>query len=206
MVCVGGGYWSANERPGYPGYDGKGAQEYRADSDAVVDAMLRWASAKPSGNLNVLLMTTAPPTSPGYAYSSQFQAGLARLGHSYTITGALGNFGAYEPLDFDVTCAPDIMDTSAYHGLTTSAAKIDYILTHQGALLVDSTGAFGTPGPMARYGIVTSAGWHSSHGAGVYQRNFGAAPEYKLVFFTTRYLTLGTNTQGVIGSWDGPLS
>ncbi len=220
-LAVAGGNYCFFNNGAYPGYDGftVGGTEFRVDSDAASDALIRWLARKPTGPCSVLV---CDGDETSYEFGDEFQAGLTRNGHTFTVTGDVAAFGGYDPLDFDVLCAPGELSAMTYHGLVYSNEVFDYILSHGGAVLA-------CPNFLSdlweRYGIVLNA-WHNNHPleSSPYQRPFYCAPIgellYKLVRYTTLYLTVGTNLkggtlnvygceydgcgQGVVALWDGP--
>jgi hypothetical protein len=216
LISVGGLVWNKNENAGFYGYD-----TYPDDSDAALDAMLRWGANKPSGALSLLEVQSESAAAGAGAYGSAFNAGLARLGHTVTLTGFGNKFNGYEPLDYDVLILLDttLSTTETYQGSAVYNTKVDYILSHGGAILLDNIN-----GRVDRYGLdIQGSPNHASHPATPSQRPFycdAIGPLlYKLALQTTKIVTAGTNVmggeatvyacnvahaQGVIGLWTKP--
>lgn len=192
LILVGGPSWSDNLTGGFAGYNGPpgGTTEYQADSDAATDAMLRWLAQKPSAALNLLVVVVGGTTS---SFGTHFQAGLTRLGHTYTLTESATTWTGFEPLDYDVVCTPDLLSSFSYQGQGTSAQKFDWVLSHNGAVLAEAA----LTSNFDRYGFLVS-GTHSFHSP--WQRPFSCAPiggsTYKLATASTRVILTTTNTKG----------
>jgi hypothetical protein len=167
MICAAGaitGAWSndsytvPNSTTTWTGFNGLSAGDntFYATSLAATDAFVQWLTGKSTG-ADILVCSQGLWNVP---FSNQFQIALADLGHNVTSTGTY-NFNGYEPLDYDMLCGPQVLNTpSAYHGRTSSADIYDYYLDHGGALLTES----GYSNVWTRYGF---------HGKGYHQAVYG---------------------------------
>jgi len=207
MIGVGYGYWSADHRYGYSGFDGYPTfygenTEFRASSRLWLGKAVKWLTGKETG-ANILIVqegTGAQDTPSGYEWGNEFQLGLDALGHTYTLTNSLVDWGAEEPLDYDLMLCHTLDNAHTYHGLSLATEKLDYFLANGGHLMTDF-GVF----DWARYGFAGSQ-WHDNHGAAYgapdwkYQRPFYCSPLgadlFALVYYTTAKVVAATNTIG----------
>ena len=122
-----------NTWPSYPGFNGysQTGGEFLADSTRTALAIIRWLTNKTTGARILILWDGVDDRE----YGTEWQAAMTSAGHLITSTGATSNFGAYEPLDFDVVCMGGNLDGSSYHGLSNAQAKVDYILSNGGHIL-----------------------------------------------------------------------
>lgn len=129
---------TADDRYGsYAGYDGFGFDQAQASSDRLFGAVVTWLTGKASG-ANILLCTSGPPTSVGHAFGTEFQAGLTRNGHSFTIRGeSTWNDSTWDPLDYDMACIQGygVYPAGSYHGAVGQEDCWAYLLTHGGNVL-----------------------------------------------------------------------
>jgi len=228
MIVVGYGYWSGTQSAGAPGFDGFPAlnTQFQALSRSTLEAMMTWVCGG-AGAKNVLITSSDPQTSG--QWSPEFTNALTAAGHTFTLTGDISKFGAYDPLDFDMMFCEDLFSVAeTYNGMTVSWDKFDFLLGENLPLIVDlrMTGA----GEFERYGFNKIPAFHTAHGSTYgapewkYQRPFHCAPmgaaQYGLVKYTTTIFEAGTNimggtsavynceadvadNEGVIGLWDG---
>lgn len=215
-LFIGGTYWATNGRAGFAGFNGTNATDmsFNADSTDLLDNCIRWLCGKASG-ANLLLVTTIAGGA-SINFDTRFRDALDALGHTYDITDAVNNFNGYEPLDYDLTCIAATISSGTYHGLTTHADKITYILNNKGKLLID----YNQTNTYSAWGVDASS-LHSAHTPAqrpVTGSVIKPAGTVKAVMASSLQLHTGTNTkggtsavefcdthgtQGVIGWWQG---
>lgn len=159
---------TSNRYPSYGGYDGYQSADdiqYRDMSDRFYAAAVAWLSGKGSG-ANVLLCTTADPTPAGHPFSYEFQDGLTRAGHTYTIKGDSGftDGGSYDPVDYDVTFVSSrlSMPSPSYHGVAgTYYDRWEQLLCRDGGNIFFEAGVY----PMIEWGFNfdEATHWYSDH-------------------------------------------
>jgi hypothetical protein len=116
LVMWGGDYWDTNDRyPSYPGYDGWNGTQHQSFHDALLGALIDWVTEGVTG-ANIGLWGYRQVGSQ-YAYGSQFEAALVRLGHTVTNHPLSGGWQGSDPRNYDV-CIGTFTDGSVPHPVT----------------------------------------------------------------------------------------
>lgn len=185
-LCILGTGGTADDRYGsYAGYDGFGSDQAVESSDRCHAAVIKWLTGKSTG-ANIFIAQSGPPTPAGYAFGQEFQAGLTRMGHSFTLRGeSTWNDSTWDPLDYDMACLQGYNTNPAgYHGVSGRENVWDYLLTHGGNVLDVSGGGFapwGFPAGTLHWSTSHSGGDGCSYIEFEAEAEFGESEHYKYV-------------------------
>jgi len=156
-------WFTADKTYAYPGFD-QTANTIAANTDMLA-AMMLWLTGKTTG-ASVLIVAIDPVSSGGY-FGTVWQAALAGLGHSTTLTGAASSFNGYDPLNFDCVCTTDTYNPPDVFGVA-----FDAYIDARGAAIT-----FNLPGNHVntRYGV-------QPRPSSPYYQTYVSAPDYLMTY------------------------